>query len=276
MAKRGRPIKNGCDYYPHLTTMRNHKKVKALRNKFGSVLGYAFWAMILEYLTEADRNEIEYSDMEMEMFAAELGIPVEQLKEMIEYCFKIELLFLRSGFVVSESLNEWLSPLYEKREKAREISATRQRRNDGSFDNNTESSGIVATENTEQQVIVKETIPQSKRKEKKRKEIKKEMIVFDAFRKKYFGKKRGNATEFENFVKKHKDWELVLPTLESIIEKQKIDRDKEFKIKKWIPLPKDLKTWINGRHWEDEIPESKQINGAEKKEVGREQFYPTN
>ena len=42
-----RPIKNYCDYFPHDRDMRNHRKVKAIRTKFG-VTGYAIWSMILE------------------------------------------------------------------------------------------------------------------------------------------------------------------------------------------------------------------------------------
>ena len=82
----GRPIKNNCDYFPHLTTMRNHKKVKALRNKFGQVLGYAFWSMFIEYLTEQDGNELEDSEIELEMFAGELGVSVTEIQDMVNYC----------------------------------------------------------------------------------------------------------------------------------------------------------------------------------------------
>jgi|GEM_PF-5844362 len=45
-----RPIKNSCDYFPHDKDMRNHKKIKAIRTKYG-ITGYAIWSMILEHLT---------------------------------------------------------------------------------------------------------------------------------------------------------------------------------------------------------------------------------
>ena len=39
-----RPKKNYCDYFPHDRDMRNHRKVKAIRTKFGPI-GYAIWSM---------------------------------------------------------------------------------------------------------------------------------------------------------------------------------------------------------------------------------------
>ena len=144
----GRIEKNNCDYFPHLVTMRNHRKVKALRNKFGQVLGYAFWSMILEYLTEQDGNEFEFSDNEVEMFAAELSIEPEKAKEMIDYCISRELLFVSDqNFIYSISLNTNLAPVYAKRMRARKASETRERRENGRFgSSNTNTSGISVTE----------------------------------------------------------------------------------------------------------------------------------
>jgi hypothetical protein len=113
--------------------MRNHRKVKMLRNKFGLVLGYAFWSMFLEVLTESDGNEIEYSEIEMEGFASELGVSATEISDMIAYCIKIELLFEKQGFLCSESLDENLALVYEKRERAKKSSATRSRRENGTF-----------------------------------------------------------------------------------------------------------------------------------------------
>ena len=146
----GRPKKNNADYYPHFTTMRNHKKVKILRNRFGSVLGYAFWSMMLEWLAEQDGLEWEYSDIEIEMFASELGVSAAEIPQMVDFCVQIELLFKNSdGFLYSESLNDNLQFLFEKRNREREKSKTRERRSNGRF--NTTSDGVSAAE-----------IPQSK------------------------------------------------------------------------------------------------------------------
>jgi len=130
----GRPSKNNCDYFPHFTTMHSHRKVMALRVRFGMVLGYAFWSMFMEYLTEQDGNELENSDLELEMFSVALGIDYEKVREMINYCLKIELLFVnKDNFLYSESLNEKLTPVFDQRKRAKEISKTRQRRENGTF-----------------------------------------------------------------------------------------------------------------------------------------------
>lgn len=149
-----RPTKNNCDYFPHLTTMRNHRKVKALRNKFGQVLGYAFWAMFLEYLTEQDGCEVENSEIELEMFSGELGVSVAEIQEMINYCIRIELLFLnKDNFIYSESLNDNLLPVFEKRKKSKETSKARKRRENGTFiPNNTTPLGVSATETPQSRV----------------------------------------------------------------------------------------------------------------------------
>jgi len=129
-----RPQKNNADYFPHYNGLRNHRKVKMLRNKFGPVLGYAFWCMMLEWLTEHDGLEWEFSEIEIEMFASELGVSDAEIPPMVNYCIKIELLFKnQDGFIYSESLNDTLNPVFEKRKVEREKSKARQRRDNGTF-----------------------------------------------------------------------------------------------------------------------------------------------
>ena len=81
---------------------------------------------------------------------------------------------------------------------------------------------------------------------------KSDLMIFDSFRKKYSGTKRGNKTEFENF-KKHKDWRTVLPLLEGLLTNQILSREQRQRKKMFVPSWKNLKTWINQRCWEDEI-----------------------
>jgi len=68
-----------------------------------------------------------------------------------------------------------------------------------------------------------------------------ERQLFDDFRRRYKGKKRGFDTEFNNFRKKHKDWKKVIPIL--------VDLKLDFNVteKRFIP---HLQTFINGRNWE--------------------------
>jgi hypothetical protein len=110
----GRPTKNNADWFSHDNSMRNHRKVKAIRNKFG-LQGYAFWCMFLELLTGADGNVFEDSEMEIEMISGDFGISVTEIRDMLNYCIKIELLFEKDGFINSDSLDERLKPVYIKR-----------------------------------------------------------------------------------------------------------------------------------------------------------------
>lgn len=173
----GRPSKNNCEYFTHQTTMRNHRKIKALRNKFGQVVGYAFWVMMLEYLTEMDGHVMEYTDTEIEMFTAELGIVSTETKEMIEFCIKLELLFVKDGFIHSQSLDEMLAPVYEKRGKAKERSAAQKRRDNGTFQSKSEALG---DDNANKALLIGvtvETMPQSKG-EEKREEKSRDLKIF--------------------------------------------------------------------------------------------------
>lgn len=115
-----RPSRNNADYFPHYNSLRNHRKVKALRNKFGAVVGYAFWCLMLEWLSEQENLEWEYSEVEAEMFAAELGVSAAETIQIVAYCIKLGLLREgNDGVLYSEGLKEQLSPLFEKRERER-------------------------------------------------------------------------------------------------------------------------------------------------------------
>lgn len=81
------------------------------------------------------------------------------------------------------------------------------------------------------------------------------LMVFDNFRKLYPGTKRGNQTEFENFKKKHKDWNNALFKLKDSLLTQISNREEKLKKKQFVPEWKNLQTWINQRCWEEEINE---------------------
>lgn len=159
-----RPIKNSCDYFPHDSGMRNHVKVKAIRNKFTN--GYAIWAMILEYLTGCDGCEFEKSEIQFELLAGDFGFDSKEISELIEYCLKIEILFEKNGFIFSESLNERLAPVFEKRNKSKELSQQQLRRNGRFCNNNAEDTVVSVTET-----------PQSKVKESKRDKRRKKAFI---------------------------------------------------------------------------------------------------
>lgn len=144
-----RPSKNSCDYFPHDAGMRNHIKIKAIRNKFSN--GYAIWVMFLEYLTSSDGNVFEYNDLQFELLSGDFYVSATEIKEVIDYALKIEMIFNKNGYINSDSLDERLSPVYAKRGKSKEQSA-KQKRENGKF----------ATEIAEHTVVSVTEISQSK------------------------------------------------------------------------------------------------------------------
>ena len=84
-------------------------------------------------------------------------------------------------------------------------------------------------------------------------ESKNYLLAFDEFRKLYPGTKRGLRTEFDNFVKKHKDWKEILPVLKERLEYQIKARQIREERKLFVPEWKNLRTWINQRCWEEKI-----------------------
>jgi hypothetical protein len=111
-----RPLKNNADYFTHDAVMRNHRKVKALRNRFKSD-GYSFWCMILELLTESDNFQIGINDQELELISCDFDMPMDTLKSLIDYCVKLELLQLQNDILSCSHLRNRFSGLLEKRQK---------------------------------------------------------------------------------------------------------------------------------------------------------------
>lgn len=77
-------------------------------------------------------------------------------------------------------------------------------------------------------------------------------LEFDEFRKIYRGTKRGLRTEFTNFCKKHKDWKAVLPTLKERYKHQCELKDQARMFGCFVPVEKNLQTYLNQRCWEEE------------------------
>jgi len=190
-----RPIKNYCDYFPHDRDMRNHRKVKAIRTKFG-VIGYAIWSMTLEYLTGIDGNVLEYSDVEFELMAGDFGVSATEIRDVLDYCIKLEMLFLNNGFINSESLDERLVPVYEKRGRSKSNSRKQQRVNGKFVISNAVSDGVSVAEK-----------PQSKVNKSKVKETKPNIAEFLSFCKEDMVKNNMNFNLYEYSLKsKYESW----------------------------------------------------------------------
>ena len=223
-----RPVKNYCDYFPHDRDMRNHRKVKAIRTKFG-ITGYGIWSMILEYLTGIDGNEFEYSDVEFELMGGDFGVSVAEIRSTVDYCLKLEMLFLNNGFISSESLDERLKPVYEKRGKSKDSCKKQQRLNGKFVINNTVYDGVSATE-----------MPQSKVNKSKVKDIN---IDFESFWNLY-DKKVGEKGKLSKKWEKLTDEERTLAMNHLPVYKL-AEPNKKFR--------KNVETYLNNKSWNDEI-----------------------
>ena len=92
----------------------------------------------------------------------------------------------------------------------------------------------------------------SKKKNTKKEKYEIERIEFNESRMLYRGKKRGNDTEFDNFIKKVSDWKDVLSKLKRLVE---FDIEHKVFADGFVP---NFGTFVNQRRWE-EIEESENI-----------------
>ena len=146
-----RPIKNNADYFSHDADMRNHRKMKAVRAKFG-LEGYAVWNMLLEVLTDAEHFKIDIDEVEVELLAGDFGIESELLSEMITYFSRLKLIQIDDGVTTCNSLVERMQPLLDKRERQKSYSKSKKTtKNNNEIVNDVENS-INDVENTQSKV----------------------------------------------------------------------------------------------------------------------------
>ena len=138
-----RPKKRNADYFSHDRDMKDHPKVKAIRKRYGSFKGYALWCFLLERLTGEDDNVVEiHGEIDWEIFAADMEVEPEELRDFLAYCQRLRMITIDPGLdsspceIRSPGLDERLSGLYEKREKAAERARRFQERQKKKRDNN--------------------------------------------------------------------------------------------------------------------------------------------
>jgi hypothetical protein len=182
-----RPVKNNADYFSHDADMRNHRKMKAIRAKFG-LEGYAVWNMLLEVLTDAEHFEIEIDEVEVELLAGDFGIESDLLSEMVAYFSRLKLIQTENGTTTCKSLVERMQPLIDKRQRQKSYAKKKKTsKNDNSRVNDVENS-VNDVENTQSKVkyskvkesIVKESkdFLQQKKNEKSPDDIEKNLRQF--------------------------------------------------------------------------------------------------
>lgn len=111
-----RPQKNNLDYFPHDNSMRNDRKIKALRAKFEHK-GYAIYNMLLEILCESELLILKWDETEKELVSGDLNIVSDELTRVSEYLFHIKLLNHVNGYVFCPQLDKRSDVVFGKRTK---------------------------------------------------------------------------------------------------------------------------------------------------------------
>ena len=109
-----RTLKYNAEYFSHDNAMRNDPRIKALRKKCG-IQGYAIYNMILEFLTQSELIQIELNDLNIEIMAGDFDIEEKQMKDVLDYCLKIDLVQLNSNLLRCKQLDKRLEPVFAKR-----------------------------------------------------------------------------------------------------------------------------------------------------------------
>jgi hypothetical protein len=78
-----RPIRHNAEYFYHPASLRNDRRVKAIRARL-SLAGYALLVMLLEVLTDADDTRLDTDEMEMELLAGDLGVSVTEIDSLLQ------------------------------------------------------------------------------------------------------------------------------------------------------------------------------------------------
>jgi hypothetical protein len=119
-----RPVRHNAEYFYHPASLRNDRRVKAIRARLG-LTGYALLVMLLEVLTDADHTRLDTDEMEMELLAGDLGVSVTEIDSLLQIAEKVGF-FARTaaGLLHCPQLDEWLAPVFEKRNRTRNATLT--------------------------------------------------------------------------------------------------------------------------------------------------------
>ena len=114
-----RPTRTNAEYFYHPATFRNDRRVKAIRARYGAC-GYGLLLMLIELLTDADNTALPTDEMEIELLAGDLSSTVEDVTNLIQAAEKVGLFGRNAaGMLKCPQLDEWLAPVFDKRNRAR-------------------------------------------------------------------------------------------------------------------------------------------------------------
>lgn len=133
----GRSKKLNADYYLHDTSMRNDRKIQAIRRKYG-LEGYGAWCILLEVLADADYFQLQVDDVELELLAADFGVEAEWLISFLEFLDRLKLVVWNreGGILECHRLTESMQPLLQKREAVAKRVVKNRKRSNGAVTEN--------------------------------------------------------------------------------------------------------------------------------------------
>ena len=106
-------------YISHDVGMRNHRKVRVLRQKFGH-MGYAVWCYLLETLAGKEGFSVPFDEVEQEILAVDFGVEVQELRDVVDTCVRLRMLTLKNGLLRSDTLIDRLCIVLDARQKMSE------------------------------------------------------------------------------------------------------------------------------------------------------------
>lgn len=151
----GRLKKNNASWFSHDANMLQHRKIKAIRNKFGFI-AYGIYCGMLENLADREFNRIPYTDLEMELISGDFGISATDLTNVLDYCLSLGLFGIDElNQIFSEELDSRLKSVYDKRARSQVVAESKKRDEEGKFQKSQKTAEPV-TENQEPDISVTE------------------------------------------------------------------------------------------------------------------------
>lgn len=256
-------------WFKHDSSAGRGTKIRRIQILYGHWGKGVYWDVI-EILRDQEDYSYENDAESLRLLAGLIGVnlevndqtihsdsPVSTLSKFEKWykdCVKYGLFIEVDGKFRSPILSENMSKWEVKKRNGSGKKAEREL-----FESETEANAEELEKRTEEKRTEENTALSS-------------LALFDNFRTAYPGRKRGNDTEFVT-LKKHKDWQQVLPTLTAVLGRQISSRAHKKSTGGFVPEWKNLKTWLNQRCWEEEVelPPSKE---DKKPEVTHKQMFP--
>lgn len=247
--------KTGFNFYNVDTDRYQDIKIKRLKKELGCS-GIAIYDYILCETYRVRGCYLEWDENVLFDIAEYMNESEEYISKVLASCLKIELfdlgMFEKHRVITSKSIQErYIQMSQWSKRKIRYVP---------------EIYDLI----DQIEVVVEPPKPSEPKSEPKPKSddgnIKEE---FELFRKRYPGTKRGIATEFENFKKKHKDYREVVSLLSPALDNLIRWREARKAVGQFVPEFANIATWINQRRWEAELEIIK--NGEPTKSTGSEQ-----